>query len=238
MKKINETKSAITIKGNFSETIANAIRRYVNHIPIYAIDEVEISKNDSPLYDETIAHRFGLIPLKTKGKVKEGDTKEAKLKSKGPGIVKSGDLDSEIEIIYENMPITILDENQELAIKAHIKASQGKEHSRFSPGLMFFRKETEITIDKKYKEELETLYPKNEIKEKGNQIIVQDNMPVEISDFCEGLAEKDGSKAEIKEKENLIITSETFGQISKEEILTKSISKLKEDLQEFSKKIK
>ena len=95
-----------------------------------------------------------------------------------------------------------------------------------------------MQLDKKYKEEIQSLYPENKIKEKGKEIIVQDDMPMEITDFCEGLAEKDGLKAEVKEKDNLIVTSETFGQIPKEEILTRSISKLKDDLQEFSKKIK
>ena len=46
--------------------MANAIRRImVTEIPVMAINEVIILKNDSPLYDEIISHRLGLIPLKT-----------------------------------------------------------------------------------------------------------------------------------------------------------------------------
>ena len=55
-----------------NEPLANAIRRSVAEIPVLAVDEVEIFKNDSALYDEMIAHRVGLIPLKTeKGMTKK-----------------------------------------------------------------------------------------------------------------------------------------------------------------------
>ena len=52
-------------------SLANAIRRSVLEIPIMAIDNVEISKNDSALYDEIIAHRLGLIPIKTSKTIKQ-----------------------------------------------------------------------------------------------------------------------------------------------------------------------
>jgi DNA-directed RNA polymerase subunit D len=46
--------------------IINAIRRILlTEIPVMAIDEIIILKNDSPLYDEILSHRMGLIPLKT-----------------------------------------------------------------------------------------------------------------------------------------------------------------------------
>ena len=65
MKLISKKDNIIVFQADIEETLANAIRKYLNQVLIPAIDEVEISKNDSPLYDETIAHRIGLIPLKT-----------------------------------------------------------------------------------------------------------------------------------------------------------------------------
>jgi len=45
---------------------ANALRRIcLNGIPVFSIDTVDIIENSSVLADEGIAHRLGMIPLKT-----------------------------------------------------------------------------------------------------------------------------------------------------------------------------
>ena len=65
MKQIEKNENKIVFETEIEDSLANAIRRYVNHVPTLAIDEIEITKNDSPLYDEMIANRIGLIPLKS-----------------------------------------------------------------------------------------------------------------------------------------------------------------------------
>ena len=61
----NETKFVFIIEGISNEMI-NALRRIIlTEIPTMAVDEVIILKNDSPLYDEILAHRLGMIPLTT-----------------------------------------------------------------------------------------------------------------------------------------------------------------------------
>jgi len=75
MKILEKKENAIVFEVKMEESLANAIRRYMNHVPILAVDEVEISRNDSPLYDETVSHRIGLIPLKMEKSKKEGKMK-------------------------------------------------------------------------------------------------------------------------------------------------------------------
>lgn len=233
MKIIRKKADKLIFLAEMDHSLVNAIRRYVNQIPIVAVDEIEISKNDSSLYDETLAHRIGLIPLKAKKQ-----TGKMELKYKKEGIVYSGELKGDAEVVYDKIPITLLNKGQELEIKATLKSGKGSEHAKFSPGLMFFRNVVEIKIDKKFKEKIKKIYPNANIKESGNQIIILDDQEEEISDVCTGIAEREGDKPEIKENSELIIKLESFGQIPLEAIFERSIDELRKDLMDVSKKLK
>ncbi len=234
MKIIEKTKDQIVFSADIDESTANAIRRYVGQVPILAIDELEISRNDSPLYDETIAHRVGLVPLKMD---KSGEKGKLKLNVKREGTVYSGDMKGHPEVIYKNIPITTLDKGQELEFTATVRLGKGTEHSKFFPGIMFYRSPSEITMDKEFLEEVKKIVPNAEIKEKGNKIVVMDNKKTEIVDVCEGISNKKKKKAEIVFGKDLIITVESFGQIDAKDIFKESIDALRKDLTSVEKAI-
>src|SRR3989344_1656233 len=100
------------------ESLANAVRRSISEIPTLAVDEVEIFKNDSALYDEVLAHRIGLVPLVTE-KSHSGKTKiDLKLSKMGPCTVYSGDLEGSTDIVEKKIPMTILGKDQKLELIA------------------------------------------------------------------------------------------------------------------------
>jgi len=231
MKIIEKKQNRIVFSAKMSVSLANSIRRSAQMIPIIAIDEVEIAKNDSALYDETLAHRIGLVPIKMPKGSKE-EVLKFKLKKKGPGYVYAGDMTGETEVVYPGIPLTLLKEGQEVKISGITKVGKGKDHAKFSPGILTYRIISEITLPKKFKEKIESKFP-NSIKEKGDSITVVDNMEKPLLDFCEGLCQKDGIKATVKDTDELIFSIESFGQISPEEIFKRAIAALKKELKEI-----
>jgi len=219
-----------------NESLANAVRRYLNQIPILAIDEVEISRNDSSLYDETIAHRMGLIPLKMDKMTTGGKEVKLKLSVKKEGAVYSKELTGSIKPVYEKIPITFLNKGQELEIVAKVKAGKGEEHSKFSPGLMFYRNVFDVKIDKDCPKEVVDACPQKILKMENGRVVVKDNYKCDMCGACLDIC-KQKDLIKITPTKELLINLESFGQLSVTEIFKKSLEILKKDLKEVSKKI-
>jgi DNA-directed RNA polymerase subunit D len=238
MKIINKKNNQITFSAELDDSLANAIRRYVDQIPILAIDEVEISMNDSPLYDETIAHRLGLIPLKMDKTINEKGVEELTLVAKKEGTVYSEELKGKVKPVYDKIPITILKNGQELEILATARTGKGSKHSKFSPGLMFYRDVVDIKIDKECPKEIVNACPKKILKVDNGKVCVIDEYECDFCEECIDFCNKRGKKfIELVPKGELVITIESFGQITSEEMFKRAIETLKEDLKEVSKKI-
>ena len=238
MEKVEKKENRLIFRAGIEESLANAIRRYLNQVPVLAIDEVEIIKNGSALYDEVVAHRLGLIPLKMDKMITEKNRGKLKLAIKKEGFVNSGELKGNVKTVYDNIPITFLDKDQEIELVGITKAGKGVEHVKFSPGLMFYRNITKTKIDRNLFEEIKKICPDCNFEEKGDKITLIDDGAKEVADIIEGLANKADKKAEVEVEKDLIITLESFGQMDTKDIFTKSIEALKKDLAELSKKIK
>ena len=197
--------------------LANAIRRSALEIPIMAIDEIEIFKNDSALYDEIVAHRMGLIPIKTDKLSKEV---KFKLQAKGPKIVFSSELKPNIGTDYK-LPLTILDNEQELEIVAHAKLGKGIDHIKYAPGLIFYRHNIDPEI-------LDFVH----ISEKG---INYDEEELKNMNLTEDQIDK---IKKAKDSNELIFNIESWGQIDAKDIFIKSIDVLDKNLTELNKAVK
>ena len=238
MKLINKKDNQIIFTAEVEESLANAVRRYMHQIPVLAVDEVEISKNDSPLYDETVAHRIGLIPIKTDKSVNAKTTSKLKLDVKKEGIVYSDELKGDVKIVYEGMPITTLNKGQELNIVAMVKAGKGVEHAKFSPGLMFYRNVVDVKLEKDCPKEVVEMCPKKVFDFKDSKVVVIGSPKCDMCESCIEVCRRHKKDAiKLVPTKELVITLESFGQLSVEEIFKKSVEILKKDLSEVSKKI-
>ncbi len=236
-----ENKIDFLIKG-VDSTFVNTIRRMIiAEVPVLAIEEVTFLKNTSALYDEFIAHRLGLTPLKTDLKSyslpeKPEDLEKPSchlnlnLKAKGPCTVYSSDLvsqDPKIQPVYNKIPIVKLEKGQVLELEAVAIMGQGKNHTKFSPGLAYYRNYPKIKAvkDSKYKVEI------------NNDNVKIDNVNYKIID--PKLEAYQDSAIEIEPVEDEFIFSiESWGQLNPKEILITALEFISNKLEDFNRKLK
>ena len=138
----NEQKVSVKLKG-IPLQYANALRRIcLNGVPIYAIDTVDMMENSSVMADEGIAHRLGLIPLKTELSAVEQDNESDKVmftldsgETTETRTVLSGELkslDDVIKPVSDDIPIVTLAPGQRLKLEAYARLGRGTEHAKWN----------------------------------------------------------------------------------------------------------
>lgn len=222
MKIIKKKENQLVFTAEIEESLANAIRRYTYEVPVLAIEEVEISKNDSALYDETIAHRLGLIPLTTEKGMNDKTELKLKLSTEKEGIVYSGELKGSAKVVYDKIPITILAKGQELEFTATAKLGKGSEHSKFSPGIMVYRNVVDIKVDKECPPKIADLCSRKVFDVESGKLKVTNHLACDMCGICLEVPKKQGKEyIKIEPTGDLVITIESFGQMSSEEIFKK-----------------
>lgn len=229
---IENTPEKIVLRMDVNVALANAIRRSVTEIPILAIDDVEIFKNDSALYDEIIAHRLGLIPLKTEKNMNEKTKIEFKLVKKGPCTVYASDLDGSGEVVYEEIPITQLGEDHKLELIATATVGKAENHAKYLSGLCYYRNLLQISSNPKIDAIIE--------KAKGCLIKPEKKGAKWICDLRE--ADVDDilaiDKHAVNPIEEILFVIESYGNMPAKEILLKAVAALEENVETFEKEIK
>ena len=155
VKALEDSGSTVSVQlEGVDRSYANAIRRFcISEVPSMAIDDVVILENSSVLYDEILAHRLGMIPIKTD--LEKYNLPEAcdcgnplgchkcrvlfVLDEKGKdkvSTVTSGDLvseDREVRPISESIPLVKLAAGQSVKLEAYARLGRGKEHAKWQP---------------------------------------------------------------------------------------------------------
>ena len=145
-------KIAIKLKG-VPLQYANALRRVcLNGVPVFAIDTVDIIENTSVLPDEGLAHRLGLIPLKTDLSrfnepskcdcQSESGCSNCKIllvldsdESQVTRTVLSSELLSEddtVKPVSDKIPIVQLAPGQKIKVECYARLGRGTEHAKWN----------------------------------------------------------------------------------------------------------
>ncbi len=209
-----------------NNAFVNALRRQIMAgTPIFAIEDVYIYENTGAMYDEMLAHRLGLIPLKMdSNKYKEGEKVKLVLEKEGPCTVYSKDIkstDPSIEPVYLNIPITKLTEGQKIKIEMDAVAGVGKTHSKYQPAIVAYQELPIITSEKSAKD----------------KSYKADIIEMIIDEKHRDLMLKPGQKIEY-DPTTFIFTIESHGNLDCKELLESALNGLKERLEGFRKELK
>ena len=237
---------------------ANTLRRLMmNEVPVLAVEVLEFKKNSSVLYDEMLALRIGLVPLATDlesyslptdEEIKTGEysaksSVKAALSARGPCVVYARDLkfkDPKVKPVYPDTPLVKLLENQEIELTATAVLGLGREHAKWSPGLVYYRQKPVITIgEADPKEVLKNLkgLSLDAISEKGGKLVV-DEKKLSLADAPDAYEDVHRAIKVGYSDDTFIFVVESWGQLTPMEIINAALGRMQEYIKEFDKLVK
>jgi len=244
---------SFVIKGT-SPAFANMLRKtIIDEVPTMAIEDVEMRKNSSVLYDEMIAHRLGLIPLTTdltaynlpeectcKG---EGCSKcqlQLSLKGKGPGFVYASELkskDPKVVPVHDKMPIVKLIKSQALELEVTAVLGRGKEHAKWSPGLAYYKSKPEIEVKKGVENPnaVADSCPVDVYSVKNKELSINKDNLLKCH-LCGACTDVDSQHIKLNESNtDFVFTVESWGQLSPKDIVTTAVDIMQKKCDEVVK---
>ena len=241
----------------------NALRRIViTEVPCMAIDEIVMLENSSILQDEIIAHRLGLVPLKTDldgynlpekcpCKSEFGCnlcrvTLTLDVESKeGTRTVYSGELKSEnpdIMPVTAKIPIIKLAKEQKIRLEAYARLGKGKNHAKWQPvSMCTYKYLPKIKISKNCDAcgKCVEICPRKVLVKTGSKIEVRNLMACTLCQDCVEACPQDPPVIDVSWEEGAFIFSlESTGALPSERTLSEAIKILDEQLKEFESQIK
>lgn len=235
---------------------ANTLRRLImNDVPTMAVDRVEFSKNNSVLYDEMIAHRLGLVPLKTDLKsynLPEKCKCEGKgcarcqlklvLKASKAGMVYASELKSKdpaIKPAYPDIPVVKLLKGQSIELEATAVLGKGKNHVKWAPCHVYYKYKpiVEITGDVQNAEAVIEMDHNNIFELKDKKLTVNKDRVLKC-DLSFDFSRLDKNIKITASNTDFVFYIESFGQLKCGEILNTALEVFDEELDELEGLVK
>lgn len=231
---------------NENISLVNALRRSIlTLVNTVAIEDVTIYKNTSTMYDEVLASRLGLVPLKTVPQLKKTNKKiKFTLKEIGPKVVHASDLkveDPDFAPVYDKTIIMYLKQGEQIDLEAEAVYGNGLDHAKFVPAHVFYHFYPIIDIKKdsiKNAAEIAEKCPVSLFEVSGNKLSIKKGMTESciLCKACEDLAGKDYIEISSDPK-RIIFEIESWGQLTVKEIIDEAIDELENEVEEISKAI-
>ncbi|MEM3341692.1 MAG: DNA-directed RNA polymerase subunit D [Thermoplasmata archaeon] len=262
---LTKTKAKIRFT-NTTPYIINSIRRIMlTEVPKMAIDDVEFHlgpirdehgkdyESVSPLYDEILAHRLGLLPVPTdldlftfrdkctcKGEGCPSCTIMYTINKKGPCTVYSGDLEplgdrSKFAIVDDLIPIVKLAEGQAPLIYATAVLGTPKQHAKFMAvsGLGYkFRTTVEVTKSCTGCGECVSKCPASILKIDNKKLVVLDSDRCKFCKTCVETCRYGGIKVS-DDPTDITMKYETDGSLTAKRLMSEALKILESKFESF-----
>lgn len=254
----NEIDLRLLIEGT-NAAFMNALRRIViSEVPTMAIDEVVIIENSSPLQDEFLSHRIGLVPLKTDldtynlpencecksefgcnlcrvSLVLEAEAEDRRM------TVYSGDLKSENPAavpVSNRIPIVKLAPEQRIRLEAYARLGKGKDHARWQPvSKCAYKYRPFVKIDTKLCDlcgDCIKVCPENILAKSGSKIVVKNVSNCTLCQDCVDACQKNPKAANVTwDESSFLFSLESTGALQAERIFQEAIKILDQKLKNF-----
>ena len=253
---------------NSTPAKANALRRAImTDIPKMAIDEVEFHlgpidhegkgyESTTPLFDEIIAHRLGMVPVPTDYKLFTTKDKCScggegcpsceimySLNKYGPCTVLSGDLqplgDATLKVKDEEIPIVELADGQSVLIYAYAVMGTARKHVKWQAAFGVGYKYLPVIdidsskLDKDSVQEIVNQCPKKVFDAEGGKLVAK--RPLDCS-LCGTCTENEGKGAiTVKgDDTNFFLKFETDGSLTAKQVLDKAAEILSQESKDFA----
>ena len=238
-----------------SPAFVNAVRRAIlESVPTMAIEDVEIRKNSSVLYDEQVALRLGLLPLTTdlesynlpseckcNGEGCANCQVKLTLESEGPGTVTASEIkskDPKVKPVFPETPIVKLLKGQKVEVEATAVLGNGKMHAKWNPGHVWYKNKQTVNVGNvKDPHKVAESCPPGIFEVRNGKLVVNEEklLTTDLAGLAEEVSDKE---IRVENTDDYIMFIESFGQLNCKEMLEQAAKALDEDLEEFDKLLK